>query len=78
MMASIGKWLGEFALSWLYNWISAEFKVRKRINDAKKKVDKSTDRVVEIAKEIKDSGGKPTAEQKRKLIDAAKFSRINR
>ena len=78
MLASIGKWLGEMALSWLFNWIKAKYKLKKKINKINGNVDSKTDEIIAIADEIKKSDGKPTPEQKRKLVDAAKNSRTNR
>ena len=35
MLSSVAKWLGEFALSWLFNWLTTRYKLKQKINKVK-------------------------------------------
>jgi hypothetical protein len=78
MWASIGKWLGEMALSWLTNFIVSWYQAKKRKTKRDGITDEKTDKILKIADEIKEGGGKATPEQKRRLINEAKNSRTYR
>jgi cell division protein FtsB len=57
---------------WLSALLIAWYKLNDAISKRNKEIDEQVAKHEEIVKEIKDSGGEATDEQKKKLIDSAR------